>query len=168
MQDDLFGPLGITAIFGWPAYVDEDQPWGHYYDADSNKVMSHDPHDEYQLPKIISAAGDLSISLLDYAKFLSVNLLGLNGRDTILKASTYRFLNTCNDTIMQYAIGWGRREHEGHTVSRHNGSAATFYCTAVVFRDKDLALAVMMNGDTPEAEQGIDELRERILLPYLE
>ncbi len=168
IQDELFEPLGITATFGWPAYVDENQPWGHYYDADSNSVVPHDPHDEYQLPKILSAAGDLSLSLQDYAKFLRINLLGLNGKDSILEAATYGYLHTCNDTTMQYAIGWGRREHEGHAVSRHNGSAGTFYCTALIFREKDLALAVMMNGDTPEAVKGIDELREKILKPYLD
>ena len=168
MQDELFEPLGIIATFGWPAYADEDQPWGHYYDTDSNRVLPHDPHDEYQLPKILSAAGDLSISLQDYAKFLSINLLGLNGKDTILEAATCRYLHTCNDTTMQYALGWGRREHEGHSVSRHNGSAGTFYCTALVFRDEDLALVIMMNGDMLDAEKGIDELRTRILEPYLE
>jgi CubicO group peptidase (beta-lactamase class C family) len=168
MQDELFEPLGIAAAFGWPAYADEDQPWGHYYETDSERVFPHDPHDEYQLPKICSAAGDVSMSIKDYVKFLRINLSGLNGKDNILKAPTFRYLHTCNDTTMQYAIGWGRREHEGHPVSRHNGSAGTFYCTALVFRDKDLALAVMMNGITPEAEKAIAELRERILKPYLE
>jgi D-alanyl-D-alanine carboxypeptidase len=168
MQDELFDPLEIAAAFGWPAYADDDQPWGHYYDTDSEKVCSHDPHDEYQLPKIASAAGDVSLSILDYAKFLSVNLLGLNGKDTILEAATYRYLHTCNDTTMQYAIGWGRRDHDGHAISRHNGSAGTFYCTAIVFRDMDLALAVMMNGTTPASEKAIAELREKILKPYLE
>ena len=168
MQDELFDPLEITAAFGWPAYADEDQPWGHYYETDSERVLPHDPHDEYQLPKIASAAGDVSMSIQDYAKFMRINLLGLNSKDTILEATTYRYLHTCNDSTMQYAIGWGRREHEGHAVSRHNGSAGTFYCTAIVFKDKDLALAVMMNGDTPEAEKAIVELRERILKPYLE
>jgi CubicO group peptidase (beta-lactamase class C family) len=168
MQDELFEPLEIAAAFGWPAYTDEDQPWGHYYETDSERVFPHDPHDEYQPPKIINAAGDVSMSIQDYANFLRINLLGLNGKDTILEATTYRYLHTCNDTTMQYAIGWGRREHEGHAVSRHNGSGGTFYCTALVFRDKDLALAVMMNGITPEAEKAIAELRERILKPYLE
>ncbi|UCC11183.1 MAG: beta-lactamase family protein [candidate division WOR-3 bacterium] len=168
MQKELFEPLEIAAAFGWPAYADEDQPWGHYYDADSERVVPHDPRDEYQLPKIASAAGDVSVSIKDYAKFLSINLFGLNSKDTILETATYRYLHTCNDSTKQYAIGWGRRQHEGYAVSRHNGSAGTFYCTAIVFRDKDLALAVMMNGDAPEAVKGIAELRERILKTYLE
>lgn len=168
VEDELFKPLGIAGTFGWPAYADENQPWGHYYETDSERVFPHDPRDEYQIPKICNAAGDISLSIRDYAKFLQINLIGLKGEDTILTAATYQLLHPCTDSSMQYAIGWGLREHEAYKVSRHNGSAGTFYCTALVFRDKDLALGVMMNGVTPEAEKAIAELREKILKPYME
>jgi len=167
MQDELFRPLAISGTFGWPAYEDDNQPWGHYFDTDSDHVCPHDPHDEYQLPKICNAAGDISMSIRDYAKFLQINLIGLHGRDTIITATAYQFLHPCTDSSMQYAVGWGLREHEGYKVSRHNGSAGTFYCTALIFRGKDLALGVMMNGVTPEAEKAIAGLREKILEPYM-
>ncbi|UCD05298.1 MAG: beta-lactamase family protein [candidate division WOR-3 bacterium] len=168
MTDELFSPLGIDGSFGWPAFEDSSQTWGHYFETDSQRVFPHDPHDEYQLPDIASAAGDVSISILDYAKFLQVNLIGLNGRDTVLTAATYEFLHPCVDSLMQYGVGWGLREHEGYKVSRHNGSAGTFYCTALVFREKDLALGIVMNGITPEAEKALADLRVRVLQDYLE
>ena len=168
MVDELFKPLGIDGRFGWPGYSDGDQPWGHYFDADSQKLRPHDPRDEYQLPDILDAAGDVSMSIHDYAAFLQANLLGLNGRDTILKAKTYQFLHTGNDTAMQYAMGWGSREHDGHRVSRHNGSAGTFYCTGMIFRDKDLALAIMVNAASPEVDEEVAELAAKLLRPYLE
>jgi D-alanyl-D-alanine carboxypeptidase len=168
MAEELFGPLGIDGKIGWPGFEDADQPWGHYYDSDSGRVFPHDPHDEYQLPEIASAAGDVSLSIRDYAQFLQINLIGLNGKDTILTAATYQFLHPCIDSTGQYGIGWGLREHEGYKVSRHNGSAGTFYCTALIFREKDLALGVMMNGVTPDAEKAIAELRIAILKHYLE
>ncbi|UCG31026.1 MAG: beta-lactamase family protein [candidate division WOR-3 bacterium] len=168
ITDELFTPLGIDGRFGWPAYDDADQPWGHYYETDSQRVFPHDPHDEYQLPDIASAAGDVSVSILDYGKFLQANLIGLSGKDTVLTAATYEVLHLRVDSMMQYAVGWGLREHEGYKVSRHNGSAGTFYCTALVFRDKDLALGIMMNGITPEAEKALADLRVRIMEDYLE
>ena len=168
MADELFEPLGIDGRFGWPGRSDGDQPWGHYFDADSGRIRPHDPRDEYQLPDIIDAAGDVSMSIRDYALFLQANLLGLNGRDTVLKAVTYQFLHTCNDTAMRYAIGWDSREYDGHRVSCHNGSAGTFYCTGMIFRDKDLALAIMMNAASPEADEEVAELGARLLKPYLE
>lgn len=168
MAHELFEPLGIDGKFGWPGYEDANQPWGHYFDTDSAHVCPHDPHDEYRIPDIASAAGDVSMSINDYAKFLQVNLLGLNGRDTVVTATTYQYLHPCTDSAMQYRAGWGLREHEGYKVCRHNGSAGTFYCTAVVFRDKDLALGIMMNGVTPEAEKAIEKLRTKILREYLD
>jgi len=168
MTDELFAPLGIDGKFGWPAYDDADQPWGHYYETDSQRVFPHDPHDEYQLPDIASAAGDVNLSILDYGKFLQANLLGLSGKDTVLTAATYEILHPCVDSMMQYGVGWGSREHEGYKVSRHNGSAGTFYCTALVFREKDLALGIMINGITPEAEKALADLRVSIMENYLE
>ena len=168
MKEELFTPLGIDGSIGWPAYEDTDQPWGHYFETDSQRVFPHDPHDEYQLPDIASAAGDVSMSILDYAKFLQVNLLGLNGKDTILAAVTFQVLHPCIDSLMQYRMGWGLREEQGHKVSRHNGSAGTFYCTALLFRDMDLALGIMMNGITPDAERAIADLRTKILKTYVE
>ncbi len=168
MTDELFGPLGIDGRFGWPAYEDADQPWGHYYETDSQRVFPHDPHDEYQLPDIASAAGDVSLSILDYGKFLQANLIGLNGKDRVLTAATYEVLHPCVDSMIQYGVGWGLREHEGYKVSRHNGSAGTFYCTALVFRDKDLALGIMTNAITTEAEKALADLRVRIMEDYLE
>jgi D-alanyl-D-alanine carboxypeptidase len=168
MAEELFEPLGIDGKIGWPGFEDANQPWGHYFETDSERVFPHDPHDEYQIPDICSAAGDVSMSIRDYAKFLQVNLHGLSGKDTILMAVTYEFLHPCIDSTLQYGIGWGLREHEGYKVSRHNGSAGTFYCTALIFREKDLALGVMMNGVTPDAEKAIAELRIAILKHYLE
>jgi D-alanyl-D-alanine carboxypeptidase len=108
------------------------------------------------------------MSIHDYAVFLQANLLGLNGRDTILKAKTYQFLHTCNDTAMQYSIGWASGEIAGHKVSRHDGSAGTFYCTAMVLKDKDLALAIMTNAVRPGIDEAVAELSARLLKPYLE
>ena len=167
MVEELFVPLGIDGRFGWPAYEDAEQPWGHYYETDSQRVFPHDPHDEYQLPDIASAAGDVSLSILDYGKFLQANLIGLSGKDKVLTGATYEFLHPCVDSMMQYGRGWGLREHEGYKVSRHNGSAGTFYCTALVFRDKDLALGIMMNAITMEAEKALDGLRIKVLQDFL-
>jgi CubicO group peptidase (beta-lactamase class C family) len=168
MVDELFEPLGIDGRFGWPGYNDGNQPWGHYFDADSKRIRPHDPRGEYQLPGICDAAGDVSMSIRDYAVFLQANLLGLNGRDAILKAATYQFLHTCNDTAMQYSIGWDSRVYDGHEVSCHNGSAGTFYCAGMIFRDRDLAVAIMTNAAWPEVDEEVAELRTRLLRSYLE
>ena len=168
MHDELFEPLGIKGEFGWPGYNDGNQPWGHYFDADSHRICPHNPRDEYQLPDLCAAAGDVSMSVHDYAVFLQANLLGLNGRDTFLEAKTWQFLHTCNATAMHYSTGWRSGEVAGHKASCHNGSAGTFYCTAVVFRDKDLALAIMTNAVRPGIDEAVAALSAKLAKPYLE
>jgi CubicO group peptidase (beta-lactamase class C family) len=163
MTEELFARAGIDGRFGWPTHDDPAQPWGHYYDADSGRLVPLGPHDEYQLPDICSAAGDVSMSVGDYGRFLQLNLLGLGGRDTIIRSATCRFLHTGADTVARYAVGWGRGEHAGRRVSRHNGSAGTFYCTALVFRDRDLALAIAVNAAPPGIAEAISGLAGEIL-----
>lgn len=163
MTEELFERAGMDGRFGWPARDDSTQPRGHYYDADSGRLIPHDPHDEYQLPDICSAAGDISLSVRDYARFLQLNLLGLAGRDTIIRSATCRFLHFGADSAARYAVGWGGAERVGLRVSRHDGSAGTFYCTAVVCRDRDLAVAVMTNAAPSGTAEAIAELADRLL-----
>ena len=44
----------------------------------------------------------------------------------------------------------------------------TFYCTTVVLRDKDLALAIMANAVRPGIDEAVAELSAKLLRPYLE
>ncbi len=163
MTEELFERAGIDGQFGWPAHNDPAQPWGHYYDADSGRLIPHDPHDEYQLPDIMAAAGDVCMSIGDYARFLQLNLLGLTGRDTVIRAATCRFLHAGADTAAKYAVGWRKGEHQGLRVSRHNGSAGTFYCTALVFRDRNLALGIVVNAAPPGIAEAVAGLASEIL-----
>ncbi|UCG42542.1 MAG: beta-lactamase family protein [candidate division WOR-3 bacterium] len=165
MSEELFARAGMDGRSGWPARADPSQPWGHYYDADSGRLIPHDPRDEYQLPDICSAAGDISLSVSDYARFLQLNLLGLGGRDTLIRSATWRFLHTGGDTSARYAVGWGRAERGGLRVSRHDGSAGTFYCTAVVCRDQDLAVAVIVNAARPGTAEAVAALADSLLRP---
>src|SRR5207247_1750555 len=123
IQARLFGPLGIHAVAGWPAFGDPHQPWGHVESA--HGVKPHDPHDKYQLEAPFVPAGGISASAGDYAKFLQLHLRGLEGRDGLLKADTIKRLHTRVDD--KVALGWGVVELEGALASVHSGSAGTFY-----------------------------------------
>ncbi len=163
MADELFARAGIDGRFGWPAFDEATQPWGHYCDAVNGQLVPHDPHEKYRMPDVCAAAGDVNMSIGDYARFLQVNLLGLSGRDTVIRSATCRFLHTCGDTLVRYSIGWVKGKYEGRPVSFHNGSAGTFYCTALVFLDRDLALAIMVNAAPPGIEDAVNGLITEIL-----
>jgi D-alanyl-D-alanine carboxypeptidase len=164
MQQELFSPLGIDGYTQWPASHDKNQPWGHWIQG--GKLMAHDPNDNYRLPEIIQPAGDINMSIQDYAKFLQMILLGIKGQDTIIEAATCQFLLYGNMDFSPYSIGWGSRKQEGLTISSHDGSAGTFYCHAVVVKELDLAVALMANSATRNTSEKLHDIRRKIVEEY--
>ncbi|MBU0558180.1 MAG: hypothetical protein KJ799_03665 [Bacteroidetes bacterium] len=121
---------------------------------------------------IITPAGNYSMSIVDYVKFLQLNLGGINGRDSILKSSTYNYLNYCHfdSTVYKfpyYSIGWGVfRTPEEYSISTHAGSAGTYYCWIVLYKELDLGLAIITNSGEDESKNGVKKLKNKILEQY--
>ncbi len=164
IQEELFGPLKIDGQIHWPAKNDNDQPWGHWIRG--GQLVPHDLHDEYQLPEILRPAGDINMSILDYAKWLETLLKGIQGQDTILTSSTCQFLLYGNMEFSPYSMGWGSAVRDGLTISSHDGSAGTFYCFAVVIKELDLAVAIFANCTTPDTAEALHEFSRKIIDKY--
>jgi CubicO group peptidase (beta-lactamase class C family) len=162
MRTKVFEPLGIHPTFEWPAFDDPAQPWGHF--ETKNGVRPHDPHDAYQLPVILAPAGSLSISPNEYAKFMQLHLLGLEGHDGVLKAETIRHLHTRVDE--KTALGWGVKEFEGAEATVHTGSAGTFYAVVALWPSRDLALAVFANAGDQRADAACVEILKAVAHRY--
>lgn len=168
ITEELFIPLKIKASFGWPALADNTQPWGHWH-VDRDSVLSpHPPEDKYQMDEILTPAGGYSLSILDYTKFLQINLSGINGNDSILKSTTYAHLHYCNFDPSQplvgwYSIGWGVfKPPNFYTLSIHDGSAETFYCYAILFKEANLGIAIITNAGENESKMRVIKLRKKI------
>ena len=147
MQSRVFKPLGLTASFAWSDNPDLNQPWGHHETRGGTKPV--DPRDKDEvLPPIIWPAGSVEISLDDYARFLQMNLRGLEGRDTpLLESATIKHLHTSPVTPPdKYGLGWGLQDFDGAPASVHNGSAGTFYAVTIIQPTRDLGVAVFANA----------------------
>lgn len=148
--------LGLDIGFSWPNKQDEDQPWGHW--TEDGKVYSCPPDDDYDL-NWIEPGGDVNISIPNYCKFIQLNLRGLAGEDSYLKASTYRFLHTDLRGPV-YAYGWADFVKGGRSYSYHAGSAGTFLADVLIDKDALIAYVFMMNTNSPEAREMIVKLRD--------
>jgi CubicO group peptidase (beta-lactamase class C family) len=156
----LLQPLQIQSTFGWPAQDDPSQPWGHQ--LLDGRLVPHDPHDPAgQFPLYLWPAGNLSTSMADYARFLQLHLRGLRGDAALLQAGTFRKLHTpvggeINAAGDGYALGWAvaRSRIGGVTTSYHDGSADTFYLSAALQADRDVAAAVVTNAGGDGAATG--------------
>lgn len=172
INEELFKPLKIHISFGWPALEDKNQPWGHWIKEGESMLIPHSPNDYYKLDDIITPAGNYSMSIIDYTKFLQLNLLGINGKDTILKSSTYGYLHYCNfnpNRPLEYwnSIGWFvNRTPEPYTISVHNGSAGTFYCFALLVKELNFGLVIITNAGYKYSEIGIEALKNKIIEYY--
>jgi len=143
----VLNPLGMTGSFAWSDSPDTTQPWGHRETRRGTKPL--DPRDDDErLPPIIGPAGSLELSLDDYARFLQMNLRGLEGRDTpLLKAATIKHLHTSPVTPPdKYGLGWGLQDFDGAAASVHTGSAGMFFAVTVIQPSRDLGVAVFANA----------------------
>lgn len=112
-------------------------------------------------------AGDVNISIRDYAVCLQVFLKGLKGEDTLVPAETIKYLLYGNMGKSSYNIGWGSRKIDGYTYSIHNGSAGTFFARAAVIKELNLAAAIFVSSASPGALKGVRELMDKFAGFYI-
>ena len=143
MRERVFAPLGMkSAGFGWPAYDDAKQPWGHRLDG--TRLFPHDPRGPYQLGAVVQPAGNVHVSIRDLMLFLDDHARGIAGKGGLLKPATYARMHALQPEGS--ALGWGVRKRDGFTTSVHSGSAETFYAIVLVSHEDGLELAILCNS----------------------
>jgi len=157
VDDVLSVQLKLKYKFSWPNRTDLNQPWGHWLEGDS--LVALPSGTAYNL-NLAEPAGDISMPLPDYARWVQMNLAGLTGKDNFLKAATYSYLHYGFD---KYALGWLNVNETGKNSSEHAGSAGTFYCYTLINKDKNLAYIVTANSATEKALEGIFKLLELMI-----
>lgn len=152
--------LNIDIEFSWPNIISLNQPYGHWIENDT--LLSLAPDINYNL-ELGEPAGDISMTLPDYAKFIQLNLQGLLGKDNVLKASTYNYLHF---GLTDYSIGWSNVNEDDKQFSEHSGSAGTFFCHTLIDKTNKLAYIIVANNATRETQQGIFDLLDRLRKKY--
>ncbi len=143
----IFEPLGIEGGFGSPAAADPAQPWGH--EPSWHGLVPVDPHVPSVLPDFFKPSGDIHMNLSDYGRFLQVHLRGLQGHDSLLKASTIQHIHTPVDSC---GLGWGVGLVNGLNTSGHVGGDGSFLAVVSIWHTRNLAIAVAGNAGTDRAE----------------
>lgn len=160
VEEVLSVKLKLHYKLGWPNKNDVNQPWGHW--LEKGKLTPLSPGNKYNL-NLTEPAGDISMPLHDYAKFILLNLKGLMGEDNFLTADTYDYLHF---GMKEYSIGWLGSFELDSQYSEHSGSAGTFFCYAVVDKHNKRAYVVLINSGTEEAQKGLFELFGKLVETY--
>jgi CubicO group peptidase (beta-lactamase class C family) len=134
MSENIFVPLKMkSAGFGRPySATSRDQPRGHFQ-VDGG----WQPEPEgFAHPASLSAAGDVSASMPDFAKFAAEELRIAKGKSRILSRATNALLNQTTPLA------------EGQTLL---GGAGTFTASLTLWPSLDLAAVAAINGGRSEA-----------------
>jgi D-alanyl-D-alanine carboxypeptidase len=158
------GPWAGGGPFGNPGLDTVSQPLGHTRGR-GNRARIIDPHDvEFVVPPVIAAAGDASVTLTDYAKFLQMHLRGLRGLDGIVKAATIKELHAAIppiDSGTKYGAGWGVGvTRDGFETHGHAGSGGAYIAIAAIQPARDVAVAILTNiGGDKDVLAEVSKLR---------
>jgi D-alanyl-D-alanine carboxypeptidase len=160
VEEVLHKQLKLNYKMGWPNLKDANQPWGHWIEG--GVLVPVKPDVNYKLA-LVEPAGDISMPILDYAKFIQMNLQGLTGKDNYLKSETYRYLHF---GIKDYSIGWINTTTDQVQVSDHTGSAGTFFSYAFLYASKNTAYIILINNGTPKGEEGLFKFLDAMVQKY--
>jgi CubicO group peptidase (beta-lactamase class C family) len=133
--------FGIDTYIGFPNTFGSNQPWGHMIKGKSLEIFP--PDHDYNLNYLIRPAGDLSMSPMDFAKYIQLNLKGLKGEGTFISSDTY---NKIHFGHKGFSIGVANGKMAGLNYSGMDGSAGTFFCRALIIPESDFAFTIMTNA----------------------
>ncbi len=156
--------LGINFIIGWPQDFNKNQPSGHLIPSESGwgesgnlEVINGDRFTDwgedflfYNIP-----SGHHSISIIDYLKYLQLNLNGLVGQSNYLQASTYDFIF---NGAKEYSMGWGNDIVKDNHYYSHSGSAGNFMARAIIIKEPKIVILIMLNAGNGETIGGMHQI----------
>lgn len=150
---DVLDPLGASLFVGWPLDERPDAPSGHL--TQDGALLPIDPS-AGRIPTVFAPAGDLSLTVGDYARFAQLHLRSLSGHAALLADSTFRRLHTPTGDD---AMGWQVFDSGGHTVLVHSGNSDTFYAFVVLYGQARRGFALLTNsGDSPDVQAAFTEI----------
>lgn len=152
--------LQLNVKLSWPENQHQKDTWGHRFEKGQLIPVPSDADDhlEYTEP-----AGDINIKLIDYIKFIQLNLQGLKGENNYLKADTYKFIHK---GIENYSLGWFNIYENGKELSTHSGTAETYYSLVHIDRTKMKAYIIFTNSFNQDTQQGVRLLMRKLKENY--
>jgi CubicO group peptidase (beta-lactamase class C family) len=139
MRQEVFAPLGMaTAGFG---STPSGQPLGHH---DGRPALS--PQDAN--PMMFAPAGNIHLSMADWAKFCLDQIAGARGRGKLLTAASYRIMQTPQGASGN-GLGWGVQDsvmgRKGPALT-HAGSDGNWYAVVVLLPQSGNGILVAANA----------------------
>lgn len=154
---ELGTAMQIEIGFGAPNVKDSLQTWGHGADLSPERPTEN--------PKLtwLTAAGNLNLTTGDYARFIQLQLRGLQKGAGALSRQQFEWMHY---GLPRFALGWfNHTEYEKH-YSYNTGNPGTFYSYVLICSEANRALLILTNIQSEEAAQGVEQLTARLRQRY--
>ena len=159
LVQELGRRLGIGFGFDYPNLKDTTQPWGH--DAELQPLP---PAENYKMNWLL-AAGNINVSLEDYARFVRLQLMGLKGKSDLLPKKTFEQLLF---GMPQFSYGWFNMpaKETGHHVAFNEGNAGAFITRVHIIKEADRGYIIFTNAATTATQDVIAVLLKELAKRY--
>lgn len=153
--------LKLNVKFSWPENQTNKDTWGH---STENNTLTPISSNKGTSLDFTEPAGDLNITIVDYVKFIQLNLSGLKGTNNYLKATTYKYIHT---KVPNYSLGWFNIYENGNELSVHSGTGAfTYFTTVQIDRLKDIGYIIFTNSYNDDTLLGVRLIMRKLKENY--
>lgn len=149
--------MNINYITGFPNKENIESTWGHW--MENKKLVALPPTHFYKLNDYVLSAGDVSMNIMDYSKFIQSNLQGLLGYDNYLTSMSYEKMHYGEKP---YSYGWANQINKNGKLSFHDGSTGTYFCHTIISSTYEFAVVIFINSAEEDQIGGVMELRDEI------
>ena len=141
LQERVLDPLGAErTAFGWTGGPQRpDGIWGH--SLDENALVPFEA--EVRLGAFLAPAGDLALTLPDFARLAHQQIAGPRGRSPIVDAAAFAELHRSTDG---YGAGLGFGDHAGRRIIGHTGSTGVYWSKFRAWPELGISAVVATNG----------------------
>ncbi|HVV65231.1 MAG TPA: serine hydrolase domain-containing protein [Rhizomicrobium sp.] len=159
MRREIFAPLGMKSAGFGP--TPEGQPQGH---VDGRVAGPRDAN-----PAMFAPAGNIHLSLRDWAAFCLDQMAGYHGGGKILKTATYRMVES-RVPGTQEGVAWGVQDslmgYRGPVLT-HAGSDGNWMAYAVLFPETQNGVLIAANAGEDMGGDKADKAALKAILPDL-
>ncbi len=151
LQKYIVRELGIDVFIGWPYEMSQNQPWGHLPGTENTPTVIG-PGSGYAINPLIWPAGNISMTVEGFTKYVELHLRGMMGTGSELDSETYRYMDT---EYSEFSLGAWNGTMAGKNYICLDGTAGTFYTRGFIIPGSDFGCSIMMNCGSEQAAEYI-------------
>jgi CubicO group peptidase (beta-lactamase class C family) len=106
------------------------------------------PDAVYALNPLINAAGNLSMTSKDFARFVQLHLEGMTGQSAQLSSDTFVLMDT---RYSGFSLGVWNGTRVGKAYICLDGTAGTYYARGVIVHESNIGFTIMTNCGSEKA-----------------